>query len=152
MQPVSLFGLNGLRMPAVINPILHLKSIGGYLGTMNAFLNRVKFALQGWLSFFRREKNGQIQLFISVMVIVAGFALKVSVTEWMILLGCIGVVVSLEMVNSALEKICDHVNPQIHPAIKVIKDIAAGAVLWSALISAIIGCLVFIPKLLHLVL
>lgn len=118
---------------------------------MKAFINRVKYALQGWFSFFRSETNGQIQLFIAVMVIVAGFALHVSITEWMILLSCIGVVVSLEMINSAIEKICNHVNPERHPVIGTIKDIAAGAVLWSAIISAIIGLLIFIPRLLQLV-
>ena len=89
---------------------------------MKAFILRVKFALQGWVSFFRKEANGQIQLFIAVMVIVAGFGLQVSITEWMILLSCIGVVISLEMINSAIEKICNHVTPEMHPAIKVIKD------------------------------
>jgi undecaprenol kinase/diacylglycerol kinase (ATP) len=117
---------------------------------MKAFINRVRYALQGWVSFFHREANGQIQLFIAVMVIVAGFALKVSVTEWMILLSCMGVVISLEMLNSAIEKICDHVNLEIHPNIKVIKDIAAGAVLWSAVIAAIIGLLIFIPRFISL--
>ena len=117
---------------------------------MKAFLYRVQCALQGWLSFFRREANGQIQLFIAIMVIVTGFALQVSVNEWMILLSCMGVVISLEMINSAVEKICDHVNPQIHPNIKIIKDIAAGAVLWAAIIAAIIGLLIFIPRLLSL--
>ena len=118
---------------------------------MKAFINRVKYALQGWLSFFQREKNGQIQLVIGVLVIVTGFALSVSITEWMILLSCIGMVVSLEMINSALEKLSDHVTPQVHPAIKLVKDIAAGAVLWSALVSAIIGLIIFLPKLLRLV-
>lgn len=114
---------------------------------MKAFLNRVKYALQGWVTFFHKEANGQIQLFIAVMVIAAGFALRVSVTEWMILLSCMGVVISLEMLNSAIEKICDHVNPKIHPGIKTIKDIAAGAVLWSVVIAAIIGLLIFIPRI-----
>jgi diacylglycerol kinase len=113
---------------------------------MKAFIYRLKFALQGWVSFFQREANGQIQLFIAVMVIVAGFVLRVSITEWMILLSCIGVVITLEMINTAIEKICDHVNPQIHPTIKVIKDIAAGAVLWSAVIASIIGLIIFIPR------
>ena len=117
---------------------------------MKAFILRVRFALQGWISFFRKEANGQIQLFIAVMVIVGGFGLRVSITEWMILLSCIGVVISLEMINSAIEKICDHVNPQIHPVIKVIKDVAAGAVLWAAVIAAIIGLLIFIPRIISL--
>ena len=117
---------------------------------MKAFLYRVRFALQGWASFFRKEANGQIQLFIAVMVIICGFALRVSITEWMILLSCIGVVVSLEMINSAIEKICDHIHPHFHPVIGTIKDIAAGAVLWAAIIAAIIGLLIFIPRLIQL--
>lgn len=116
---------------------------------MKAFLSRVKFALQGWVAFFGKDKNGQIQLFIAVMVIVAGFVLKVSVTEWMILLSCIGVVVSLEMINSAIEKICDFIHPHLHPAIGLIKDIAAGAVLWAAVIAAILGLIIFIPRFLQ---
>ena len=118
---------------------------------MRAFLNRVKYAWQGWLSFFRWEKNGQLQLLIAILVILTGFALKVSLTEWMILLSCIGMVVSLEMINSALEKLSDHVTPHFHPSIKLVKDIAAGAVLWAALVSSIIGVIIFLPKLLRLV-
>lgn len=114
---------------------------------MKAFLKRVRFALQGWAIFFSKEKNGQIQLFVAVLVIAGGFALNIALSEWVVVLGCIGVVISLEMLNSAVEKLCDHVNPHIHPNIKIIKDLAAGAVLWSAVAAAIIGCIIFLPKL-----
>jgi undecaprenol kinase/diacylglycerol kinase (ATP) len=114
---------------------------------MKAFLNRVRYPLQGWVSFFRHEKNGQIQLLIAVFVVIAGFLLSISVIEWMMVLACIGVVIALEMINSAIEKFCDHVNPQVHPTIKFVKDIAAGAVLWVAVISAIIGAIIFLPKI-----
>jgi undecaprenol kinase/diacylglycerol kinase (ATP) len=114
---------------------------------MKAFLNRVRFAFQGVVVFFSVEKNGQVQGVIAILAIIDGFALSISVTEWMVLLSCIGVVVSLEMINSAIEKICDHVNPHLHPNIKVIKDIAAGAVLWTAITAAIIGLIIFLPKL-----
>lgn len=114
---------------------------------MKIFLNRVRFALNGWIAFFRKDANGQIELFIAVMVIVAGFLLHISVTEWMIVLSCIGVVVSLEMLNAAIEKICDHLHPERHPVIGFVKDVAAGAVLWASVIAAVIGLLIFLPKI-----
>jgi diacylglycerol kinase len=68
----------------------------------------------------------------------------------MVLLGCIASVLSFEMINSAIEKICNLVHPTYHPAIKTIKDMAAGAVLFVSVISSIIGAIIFLPKILQL--
>ncbi len=69
----------------------------------------------------------------------------------MALLLCTGLVISLEMLNSAIERICNMYTTEFHPAIKIIKDIAAAAVLWSALISLVVGLLIFLPYLLRLI-
>lgn len=61
---------------------------------------------------------------------------------------CIGLVMALEMVNAAIEKLCDRLHPDKHTDIKLVKDMAAGAVLWAAIISAIVGLIIFAPKLL----
>ena len=114
---------------------------------MKAFFKRVGFALQGWRSFFSRETNGQIQGVVAVLVVVAGFILKISQYEWLIVLGCIALIVALEMVNTAIEKLCDHLHPDRHEAIGYIKDVAAGAVLWASVIAAVIGGIIFIPRL-----
>ena len=117
---------------------------------MKAFFNRVKFACNGWLQFFAKETNGQIQLFVAILVCIAGWFLQISQTEWMIVLGCIALVLSLEMVNSAIEKLCDHLHPEFHKQIGIVKDIAAGAVLWASFISVITGLIIFLPKVIGL--
>ncbi len=106
-------------------------------------------AFNGMAAFFLTDRNGKIHLLIALMVIGAGFYFRVSVTEWGLLLACMALVPSLEMLNHALEKLCDVAHSAPHPLIKTVKDVAAAAVLWSAIISAIIGLLIFIPKILH---
>ncbi len=111
------------------------------------FLKAFVYAFNGLVVFFRHERNGKIQLFVSVVVALAGWWLQVSIAEWIVLLTCIAAVLSFDMVNSAIEKLCNLVHPKIHPAVKVIKDIAAAAVLWVSIISTIIGLIIFLPKI-----
>jgi len=106
-----------------------------------------KNAFAGLWYFFLHERNGKIQLCAAVFVIVLAICLGVTVTEWLALLLCIGAVLSLEMVNSAIEKLCDLVQEDYHPVIKIVKDVAAGAVLFAAIISIAIACFVFLPKM-----
>lgn len=114
------------------------------------FLKGFVYAFNGLVVFFRHERNGMIQLTAAVLVVLVGFLLSVSLKEWIVLLMCIASVLSLEMINSAIEKLCNLVHPKYHPAVKVIKDISAGAVLWVAIISGIIGIIIFFPKIEHL--
>lgn len=107
-------------------------------------------ALKGMQYFFSKERNGKIQLFISICSIITGLALEISFAEWAIILTCIGAVLSLEMFNTAIEKLCDVVHEDFHLSIKIIKDISAGAVLWFSVISVVIGSIIFIPKIISL--
>lgn len=113
---------------------------------MKRFIRSFSYALNGWKFFFITEKNGQIQLVIAIFVLVAGFIFHVSHTEWIIILLCMAMVLALEMTNSVLEKLVDFLHPAQHEHIKWIKDVAAGAVLWAAVLSAIIGGIIFLPK------
>ena len=108
------------------------------------------YALQGLLNAVRSERNMRIHIAAAMLVITAGFFLKVSQTEWMILLMCIGFVISLELMNTALEYVCNAAVPQFHPFIRHAKDMAAGAVLVAAIASAITGGIIFIPKIIVL--
>ncbi len=107
-------------------------------------------AFNGIFHFFGHERNGKIQLTVAVTAI--GFALyyHVNAVEWAITLLCIGAVLCLEMVNSAVEKLCDLVQPTYHPIIKIVKDVAAGAVLFASIISVTIAAIIYLPKMLHL--
>ena len=110
---------------------------------MPNFLHNVRFALKGWATFFAGERNGKIQLVVALLAVCAGFVLRISALEWCMVLGCIALVLSLEMINTAIEKVCNLVSKDFHPVIKQVKDISAGAVLWASVCAAITGVLIF---------
>ena len=85
---------------------------------------------------------------MTVLVLMAAWIFHLSNIEWMILLLNIALVVGFEMMNSAIERICNFVQPQHNHFIKLIKDISAGAVLMAALIAVSCGLLIFLPKIL----
>lgn len=118
---------------------------------MKAFWVRLKNAIAGWYLFFSNETNGQIQAVIALLVVIAGFVFSINATEWIAVLLCIGLVIGLEMVNSALETLCDHLHPHRHESIRFIKDVAAGAVLWATVISIVVGLIVFLPRVVDLI-
>ena len=84
------------------------------------------------------------------MVIICGFVFQICLIEWCILLLCMALVTSLELMNTALEEAVNLASPGIHPLAKVSKDVAAGSVLLSAIFSAIIGLIIFVPKFIDL--
>jgi diacylglycerol kinase (ATP) len=80
------------------------------------------------------------------VISVAGFVFKISNTEWCMQLLAAGLVIAMEVANTALEKLCDYVQPEREKRIGIIKDIAAAGVLWAALTALFIAGLIYIPK------
>ena len=109
--------------------------------------NSFKYAFEGIQEAWKTEQNLKIHFMIIFLVIIAGIVLKISVIEWIICLVLFGLVISLELVNTAIETTVDIAMPEINEKAKFAKDISAGAVLFSAIISAIIGLIIFVPKL-----
>ena len=107
-------------------------------------------AWKGIQHFFLHDRNGRIHLGAAIAAVLAGFILKVAAIEWVVLLICIAAVITLEMINAAIEKLCDLVHKDYHPTIKIIKDISAGAVMLAAVISVVIGTIIFLPKIIEL--
>ena len=105
------------------------------------------YALAGFRYFVFNERNGRIQLVIGGLVVVSGIVFRLSRMEWCVLLICIMAVTCLEMVNTSIERVCAMLSAEYHPMIKVIKDVAAAAVLWAAVLSAIIGAIIFLPHI-----
>jgi diacylglycerol kinase (ATP) len=112
-----------------------------------ARLKSFKYAWEGIVSFFRLEYNAQIHLAITVLVLVLSVTLKLSKWEVIAVVFSIAIVWVVEMINTVIEKMMDFICIERHPQIKLIKDLAAGAVLVAAIAAAIIGCIIFIPKL-----
>ena len=104
------------------------------------------YAFEGIFTCIRNERNMKIHVAVALLVIIAGFILGLSVTEWCICLGLFGLVMALEMVNTAVEAVVDLVTAERHPLAKIAKDTAAGAVLIAAIMAAVIGLLIFVPK------
>ncbi|MEO7768830.1 MAG: diacylglycerol kinase family protein [Ferruginibacter sp.] len=100
---------------------------------------------------FATQLNFRIHLFILLLVVITGFFLKITNTEWLFIVVCSMLVLALEMINTAIEQMCDSVTKNIHPAIRMIKDVSAGAVLVGAAGSAVTGFIIFLPRILHLV-
>jgi diacylglycerol kinase (ATP) len=109
------------------------------------------WAFAGVWQMLRRQRNAQIHLLITILVLVFGVVLRVSAGEWVALVLAIALVLALEALNTALEAVVDLASPQIHPLAKHAKDTAAGAVLIGAIGAAIAGCIIFLPKLWTLV-
>jgi diacylglycerol kinase len=118
---------------------------------MQKFSRSVLYACKGIAYCMQKERNFKIQLVCAVAAAAAGLFFKISGTEWLALLLCIALVLSLEMANTAIERLCDHVQAEHHINIRVIKDVAAGAVLLSAAITLICGCIIFIPKIISFI-
>jgi undecaprenol kinase len=106
-----------------------------------------QYALQGFLSAIRSEVNLRFHIAVTVIVVTAGFWVKLEIVEWCIIILCVGAVVGFELLNTSLEQLCNHTTPDEHPAIKKIKDISAAAVLLVSLASVVVGLLIFLPKL-----
>ncbi|MDD4993156.1 MAG: diacylglycerol kinase family protein [Paludibacter sp.] len=104
------------------------------------------YAGKGMRVVFTTEPNMKIHIVIAILVIVFGFLFSISISEWIMCLLCIGLVFGMEMMNTAIENVVDLASPKLHPLAGKAKDIAAGAVLLCAIISVIIGLLIFVPK------
>ncbi len=112
--------------------------------------NRIKsvgYALKGMFLLLRTESSIKIQFIIALVVTAFGFYFKISNTEWILQLMAIGLVMGVEGINTAIEKICDYIQPNLDPKIGLIKDISAGAVMIVSVIASIIGLIIYVPKI-----
>lgn len=110
-------------------------------------VNSFKYAFQGIRQAYKGEQNLKIHTFMAILVIVFAFFLKISYLEWITCLVLIAMVIMAELFNTALEYVVDLASPNVHPLAKAAKDTASAAVLFSAIISAIIGLIIFVPKI-----
>lgn len=104
------------------------------------------YAFEGIATGISKERNMKIHCMAAVAVVVAGIVLKISVMEWCMCFVLFGLIMALELVNTAVEAVVDLVTEERKPLAKVAKDTAAGAVLIAAIMAAIVGGIIFIPK------
>ncbi|CAM3765135.1 diacylglycerol kinase [Flavobacterium saliperosum] len=110
-------------------------------------LKSVGFAVKGAVKLITTEHSVMVQSAIAVLMIIAGFYYTISPTEWMFQILAFGLVLSIEGLNTAVEKIADFIHPDYHERIGFIKDIAAGAVFFAALSAIAIGLIIYLPRI-----
>jgi diacylglycerol kinase (ATP) len=106
------------------------------------------FALKGAIKLITTEHSVMVQFSIGVLMVVAGIYFNITMTEWLFQTLAIGLVLSIEGLNTAVEKIADFIHPNYHEKIGFIKDIAAGAVFFAAMTAIAIGLMIYVPKFL----
>ena len=111
--------------------------------------NSFKYAFQGVIQSYIGEQNLRIHTVIAILVIIFGFVLKISYVEWLICLVLIGLVLMSEFLNTAIEYVVDLASPTVQPLAKAAKDTASAGVLMMAIMSATIGLIIFVPKLIE---
>jgi diacylglycerol kinase len=104
-------------------------------------------AWRGLKYVFANETHAKVHFIIMLLVIFAGWYFLISSTEWLLLCITFVLVIGAEIMNTAIEKLCDVVHPDYHKSIGLAKDIAAGAVLFAAIVAIVIGCIIFLPKI-----
>ena len=109
------------------------------------------YAFQGMKHCVESERNMMIHFGAFLLVIGCGFLFKISITEWLICLILCGLVMSLELINTAVETAIDLSMPLIHPKAKLAKDTAAGAVLVIAITAVVSGLIIFVPKVISFI-
>jgi diacylglycerol kinase (ATP) len=110
-------------------------------------VKNIGYAASGIAYAWRRERNFRLEVMLGVAALILGLMIRVDVVPVLL---CAGLVLSLELMNTALEAIVDLVSPTYHPLARIAKDVAAGAVLVSSLVSLLVGAAVFLPAILKL--
>ncbi len=117
---------------------------------MKKFLMSFYYAGQGILSAFKSEFNMKIHVLVMTFVVIGGFLFDVNLTEWCVLITCIMVVISAEVFNTSIETAINLISPEKNELAGRAKDLAAGAVLVTAIGAAFIGIIIFLPKIIEL--
>ena len=118
--------------------------------SITARLKSFKYAYDGFKAFVKKEHNARVHLFFTVMVIMAGFYFQLDVSEWITIVFAIALVFITEILNTSLEEIANFICAEENSKIKNIKDLAALAVLISAIAAVILGAIIYTPKIMQL--
>ena len=114
---------------------------------ISRFLRSLRHSLRGIVHVLRTEPNMRLHLLAAVAVTVAGFAFSIDRAEWLAVILCVGAVMAMECMNTAIERLADRVSTETHPLLGQAKDAAAAAVVIASAMSLVVACVIFLPKL-----
>lgn len=114
-------------------------------------INSFKYAFEGIATSFKTEQNMKIHIIMAIIVVILGLLFKITKKEWMICIFAIVIVIASELFNTAIETIVDMITEEKNEKAKIAKDVSAGAVLIVAIGAAIIGIMIFFPKIIKVI-
>jgi diacylglycerol kinase len=117
---------------------------------LKKFILGFVYAFQGLFVLVKTERNFKFHLFAFICICLVGFYFQIDKSEWLAVLIISAVILTAEALNSAIEKLCNHLHPEIHPSIKSVKDISAASVLISSMIAVVIAGIIFLPRIYNL--
>ena len=115
---------------------------------MNFLKQRIRsfgYAFSGLYEAIKSEMHMKFHLLAAILVISAGFYFSISKNEFLLILICIALVIALELINTAIEHLCNKLMPDTNTNVKYIKDVSAAAVLVASIIALVIGIIIFWP-------
>ena len=112
------------------------------------FLNSIKYSVDGLVNAYQNEQSLWLHAMCTIIIIILGFALKISFIQWAII--ALVIVLAVELLNTAIEATVDLVTKEIHPLAKVAKDCGSAAAFVSSIMVFIICCFIFVPKIIAL--
>lgn len=113
-------------------------------------INTFKYALRGIAKAFATQRNMQIHGVAFILVVVLGFYFQIDKMEWVAIVLCSGMVFSAEIINTSIEEIVNFISPEKNPKAGLIKDLAAGAVLITAIAAIVVASIIFVPNFFEL--
>ena len=119
-------------------------------GKKRTFLDSVKNCLDGISYTISHENNFKREIILGILAVILSFVLKISIIEWVIVILLINFVLVCELINTALEKTVDLYTKEYNETAKIVKDVAGASVLVMCIFSALIGAIIFIPKILEI--
>jgi diacylglycerol kinase len=121
------------------------------MGLNHSKVKSFSYAIAGFKEAFEKEPNIRTHVLFAILTIVAAIVLDFTKSEWIILLFTIFFVLTLELVNTAIEALVNLISPEIKPEAKIAKDISASVVLLGAILAVVVGVILFVPKLANLI-
>lgn len=118
---------------------------------MRKFIKSFSYALRGLQHALVHEQNLKIEIFCAAAAIGCAFVFNISKIEWLVVILNIAAVLTAELLNTAIENLCNMIHRAAHPTIKIIKDVSAAAVVVTALCALVCGCIIFIPHIFNLI-
>ena len=117
--------------------------------SLRSLFNVIRYSLSGFINFYRYERSAVLHLITAIVIIITGLFLKITMIEWLFIIFILLVMLAVELLNTAIETICDLVSPGYNKLVKIAKDSASAATFSISIALVIAICIIYVPKIIR---